>query len=343
MAPEKPPASSSWTDLFIQIALRASSSDAAVVSPPEFPISTVVTAESVLGFTFSGELHNAVVRQLLFHNGRLPYEPVITYLSAIAGRMGGTYLDVGANLGYCSLVAASSSPAPMAVHAFEPSAANFYWLRRNIAENRLARQITPYLAALGAEDGTAELSDYGTGSSFVRGWDHGMADGHGLKEIRVRPLDALFPSGTLAAPTVVKIDVEGYELPVLRGGESTLSHPTTVCVMCEINHTLHPDGYNPDAVAALRTLESYGYRCFGISLPDVLGQELPNLQLLNPGDVDMTEDGVGEWPNLWVGFRLDGDGGAGDQLLASLAHFPRFLQFYPAPTALLIETLEGME
>ena len=62
----------------------------------------------------------------------------------------------------------------MVVHAFEPSAANFYWLRRNIAENRLARQITPYLLALGAEDGTAELSDYGTGSSFVRGWDHGM-------------------------------------------------------------------------------------------------------------------------------------------------------------------------
>lgn len=325
------------------MAQRARAANKAVGGLPEFPITTALTVENALGFTLSGELHNAAVRQLLFHGGRLPYEPLVTFLTVVAGRLGGTYLDIGANLGYCSLVAASASETPIAVHAFEPSFANFYWLRRNIAENRKARQVTPYLVGLGEVDGTAKLSDYGTGSSFVRGWDHGAADTHGANDVPVRRLDSLVGDARLSAPTVAKIDVEGYELPVLRGGERTLSHRDAVCVLCEINHGLHPDGFNPDAAITVRTLQSYGYRCFGASVLEAPGEETPRLVVTSAADVDMTVDGVDAWPDLWVGLRLDGDGGFGRQFLSSLALFPLFLQFYPAPLDLLREALDGME
>ncbi len=324
--------SPSWPDLFFQLGREAyAGPGVAATRAPEFPVTTVVTVESVLGFKLSGETHNAPIRHLLFTDGRLPYEPIVTFLTMVAGRLGGTYLDIGANIGYCSVLAAACAAAKTDVYAFEPSLPNFYWLRRNIAENRLGSCVTPYLVGVGAEDGSAELSDYGTGSSFVRGWDHGAGDALGLKEATVRRLDSLVNDEMLGMPTFAKIDVEGYELEVLRGATKTLSNPKVACVLCEIGHGLHPDGYNPDAASAVQTLQDYGYHSFGLSLSETPGSEAFGIQLVPAGEVDGSADGVASWPTQWLAIRLDDAGGFGRQLLDSLALFPLFLQFYPGP------------
>jgi FkbM family methyltransferase len=335
--------SASWPDLFFRIGREAyARRQDGDLRAPDFPVTTVATVESALGFKLSGETHNAPIRHLLLTQGRLPYEPIVTFLTMVAGRLGGTYLDIGANIGYCSVLAASCSVAPLAVYAFEPSLPNFYWLRRNIAENRLGTAITPYLVGVGAEDGSAELSDYGTGSSFVRGWDHDIADAQGLDETSVRRLDSLVNDAVLATPTFAKIDVEGFELQVLRGAAKSLANPKVACVLCEIGHQLHPDGYNPDAAATVQTLESYGYHCFGLSLTEAPGAELPRMELTPAADADSSRDGVVSWPGLWLAIRFDDAGGFGNQLLDSLALFPLFLEFYPAPKDVLEAALADL-
>jgi FkbM family methyltransferase len=341
LAPDNPTTPPSWLDTFFSIGLHAHK-DATDAALPDFPLSTRVTVESTLGFTLSGESHNAVIRQLLLLDGRLPYEPLVTFLTIVAGRLGGAYLDIGANIGYCSVLAASASSTPMAVHAFEPCAQNFSWLRRNAQENGKTGEILQYLVGLGAEDGSAELSQYGTGSSFVRGWDEGRGDALGLAQVAVRRLDSLITDALLTAPTFVKIDVEGYELPVLRGGERTLSHPNVAGVLAEIGHVHHPGGYNPDAAEAVRTLETYGYRCFGLRVVGLDGDGIPSMEVTAAEDVDMGEDGVDDCPGLWLGVRRDDPAGAGEKLFSSLALFPLFLQLYPAPIDRLTGILADM-
>ena len=333
-----------WLDTFFRIGQHAHRGDhGADAQLPTFTRSARLTVESNLGFTLSGEAHNAIIRQLLHVGESLPYEPLVTFLTIVAGRLGGTYLDIGANIGYCSVLAACASTMPMQVHAFEPCVHNFAWLRRNADENGKTGEIMQYLVGLGAEDGSADLSRYGTGSSFVRGWDDGMADQLGVEEVAVRRLDSLIPDASLSAPTFVKIDVEGYELPVLRGGERTLSNPNVAAVIAEIVHTHYPGGFNPDAADAVRTLEGYGYHCLGLDLLGLDGDGLPRMAARPAAEIDMTEDGVDDWPGQWLCVRFDDPVGAGEKLVGSLALFPLFLQFYPAPTEVLAALLAGME
>ena len=151
-----------------------------------------VAASTVYGFNLLGFANNAVIQQHLLLTDRLPYEPFLTFLNLMLSRGGGLYLDIGANIGYFSLLTAYGAAAPMEIHAFEPNTVNFRFLRENIRRNGREGQIQPYPIGLGDSDGFADLSKYGTGSSFVRGWDEGKGDLEGVESVIVKPLDALF-------------------------------------------------------------------------------------------------------------------------------------------------------
>jgi FkbM family methyltransferase len=125
--------------------------------------------------------------------------------------------DVGANVGVFSVLAAGRLP-PERVVAIEPHPENVDRLRENLDRN--GRDATVRRLALDDERGRAELgvsSPDGTGAFGVVG---GPTERRRIA-VRTDRGDSLVADG-VPAPTVLKVDVQGAELGVLRGLEHTL-------------------------------------------------------------------------------------------------------------------------
>ena len=123
---------------------------------------------------------------------------------------GDKVLDIGAAAGYYTLLAARLVGPTGRVIAFEPDSRNLKFLRGHVEQNRLT-QVTVLPLALADETGTARFGG-GTGTGT------GRLCGDGSDEVQVRRLDDVAAEMKLR-PRHLKIDVEGAEMAVLRGGE----------------------------------------------------------------------------------------------------------------------------
>jgi FkbM family methyltransferase len=123
-------------------------------------------------------------------------------------------LDIGANAGYYTLLAARRVGIRGRVIAFEPDPANLHSLQEHVLANRLEQVIVLPLA-IGEATATASFGG-GTGSGSRRLCKNGAI------QVQVRKLDDLAREFDLA-PQHVKIDVEGHELAVLHGGAQLLN------------------------------------------------------------------------------------------------------------------------
>jgi FkbM family methyltransferase len=126
---------------------------------------------------------------------------------------GGTFVDVGAHVGgYVLPVAAAGA----AVHAFEPAPPTRAILERNLERNGLADRVQVWPHAVGERPGSTALTT---------GWggeNHVVAEqGAGTVEVEVVTLDAFLPD-RCDRVDVLKLDVEGGELAVLRGARELL-------------------------------------------------------------------------------------------------------------------------
>jgi FkbM family methyltransferase len=329
----------SWTDtllrLFDEVAKGKSLPTGSLYGFDAFP---QVATTTVYGFSLLGFANNAVIQQHLLLSDRLPYEPFLTFLNLMMSRAGGMYLDIGANIGYFSLLTAYGAAAPVEIHAFEPNTVNFRFLRENIRRNGREAEIQPYPIGLGDSDGFADLSKYGTGASFVRGWDEGKGDVEGVESVIVKPLDTVFKPEHLAYPTVVKIDVEGFEAAVLRGGADVLSHDNVACVLCEINQQPHPDGQNRHAGEAISLLESYGYECLGVKGSAVAADDPTNGELAPASE--FTADSPGDWPTSWVCLRPTCE--MYELIMGVVPLFGAFTEFYPMPVDTLRQAIADL-
>ena len=151
---------------------------------------------------------------------------------------GATALDIGANVGCYSLLLGQWVGPSGRVFAFEPAADTFSKLSKHVRLNSLGNRVTPVRAAVSDSTATA---------TFL------ALDHHGMNRLAVEQ-DRVEQSRTVTVPTVtvdefcarekiapdlIKIDVEGFELAVLRGARETIKargkglalfieiHPTT--------------------------------------------------------------------------------------------------------------------
>lgn len=170
------------------------------------------------------------------------YEPEQTALFVEHVRPGATVLDVGANAGYYTLLAATLAGPEGRVVAFEPEPAIARFLRRHVAINRL-RNVRVEEAAVSDRDGTARFEG-GTGS----GTGHLTGAGAGGREVRTVRLDTLCAASGLA-PDAVKMDVEGAEMDALRGARETLARHRPVLFL-----STHGPGVHRACLALLREL-----------------------------------------------------------------------------------------
>jgi FkbM family methyltransferase len=174
---------------------------------------------------------------------------------------GGTYIDVGANIGFHCLLAVHVTGPTGRLHAFEPGREALGFLRRNL------RGIdTVSIVEMAVTDGPGEVTFYeGLGaamvsSSVVR--EHVATRSDTMREVTVpaTSLDACTAEHGLA-PDLVKIDVEGAELAVLEGASTLLAAGRAV-VSLEMSH--QEDEFAASHAPCIDLLAGHGYRSYRI-------------------------------------------------------------------------------
>ena len=131
-------------------------------------------------------------------------------------------LDVGANIGSWTSALKKIMPESE-VHAFEPNSVAFIRL-----ENRLGtlKDVHIYHVGLGKEAKRATLYfdlPASTKASLInRRLNHINITLSSSEDVQITTLDAWQHEFNVTAPNILKLDVEGYEFEVLRGGENLL-------------------------------------------------------------------------------------------------------------------------
>jgi FkbM family methyltransferase len=163
---------------------------------------------------------------------------------------GDVVFDVGANVGYYTLLSSVLVGPEGKVFAFEPLPRNLALLRRHVEMNNLTN-VTVFAGAVSDRNGTAHF-DAGAIPEMAHLSDRGEI------EVRTFTLDSLLAEG-VPTPAVMKIDVEGAEIDVLNGarGMIEMRHPA----MMVATHSVRLF----DEVKAL--LQSWGYEVQVLEAP----------------------------------------------------------------------------
>jgi FkbM family methyltransferase len=158
------------------------------------------------------------------------------------------FIDAGANIGSYTVLAAAHCDAE--TYSFEPVPATFNNLLDNVAINHIGSRVHARNIALGASVGVVHFT-----SSFDTVNHVLAAPEQGSIEVQVTRLDDMV---RIDRPTLLKIDVEGYEYPVIQGGINTFSDPLLKAVIIELNGSGARLGYSDQAIHD--TLVSFGLR-----------------------------------------------------------------------------------
>lgn len=177
---------------------------------------------------------------------------------AIVARLapGDVFYDVGANVGFFSMLAARAVSPTGRVEAFEAVPDNARCVEANASRNGFDH-VGVHPVAVGREAGTATLNLARHPGGAVLASAGVPPDAAGTIDVPVVVLDELVERGELAPPTLVKIDVEGAEEAVLAGLYRTLEahHPA---VVLEVDDPT-PEGMEARVTGFVDTLMALGY------------------------------------------------------------------------------------
>jgi len=141
---------------------------------------------------------------------------------------GNMVLDVGANIGLYSAHLSSFVGPAGGVHSFEPIPQLFACLEKTVSQNRLGN-ITTYQMALGDIDGTVNME----GQAFNSGDYRVSAKNHVNRGISVHVRRGDNVLTTVKTVQVIKIDVQGYEIPALRGLSAIIERSREIRIIFE--------------------------------------------------------------------------------------------------------------
>lgn len=150
------------------------------------------------------------------------YEPDVRSFLQYALRPGDTFIDCGANVGYFSVQAGALVGSHGQVIAIEANPRTFKLLERNLLANHFG---TPVHCALTSQTGEVELFMPGDWDVYSSLRADGLVEGHADQSFKVaaRTLDEVVSDLALKKVDLVKVDIEGGELDVLRSAPKLLS------------------------------------------------------------------------------------------------------------------------
>lgn len=225
---------------------------------PILPDDQFFTATVMSGARIQVRCRETIGLAILIYGGFEDAE--IQFLCQHAGR-GSTVIDIGANIGIFAIPLAAAVGPSGKVLAVEPVAENVRRLEHNLMVNRISH-VHIFHCAVGDREGEVQLA-VGMDTAYATLIGDLVPGNTSLKTERVpqKPIDQLWRS--IGSPTVdvVKIDVEGSELSVLKGASELLDR-TRPLLMVEVNSDSqllavkelmtssgfahrHPDGFAP--------------------------------------------------------------------------------------------------
>lgn len=173
-------------------------------------------------------------------------------------RSGDVVYDLGANVGFYTLLGARLAGDAGAVYSFEPLPRNLGYLRKHVEMNGF-ENCSVMDAAVADFDGemTLEASEAPTTAHLSVGGD---------LNVRVVRLDSLVERGESRAPDVMKIDIEGSEVKALAGAGATIEKYRPRILLATHNRELHEE--------CVEFLERRGYRIELLEELTMAGTEL---------------------------------------------------------------------
>ena len=183
-------------------------------------------------------------------------------------REGMTAFDIGANIGYLTLLLCRKVGPTGHVFAFEPEPDNFRELVRNVEKNRISFCV-PLQLAVGADDCQVALA------SGLNGYVQTEAAME--PNCRMVSLDSFVKERVIPEVDLVKIDVEGHELDVLLGMSKVIDHDRPILYV-----EVHPLGFcgrgDPEEVCSF--LQRYYHRIIVYRTWGEVRGQLPDLKKL---------------------------------------------------------------
>jgi FkbM family methyltransferase len=168
------------------------------------------------------------------------------------------FIDVGANVGYYSCIARFMNKKVVAV---EPLWHNLQYIYHNLSMNDWS-DVEVYPLGLSDKPGLSVLYGVGTAASFIKDWS-GISTKKRI--VPLTTLDILMGDRFAGRRIVVKIDVEGTELRVLKGAREVMSMSPQPVWIVENALTGHfPGGQNKDFIKVFEEFWSKGYNAFDI-------------------------------------------------------------------------------
>jgi FkbM family methyltransferase len=179
------------------------------------------------------------------------------------------FIDVGAHWGLFTLTVASLHPGALSVIAVEADPYNVTRLIKSIQLNRLGEQIEIIPCAIGAGAGTAELiGGRGTMGHSVGGVSYLASDSTNIPpatvSVPVMTLDAIIADRPSLAhkPVFLKVDVEGFEIDVLRGAADLIASGRIKAMVIEKGKAYTRDPALADFGKMLDGLKDNGFACY---------------------------------------------------------------------------------
>ena len=190
------------------------------------------------------------------------WEPWIEKIIAEAVKPGMTFLDVGANFGYYTLLSAAWVGAAGKVYSFEANPQIFRHLRKSVSINGFDGWVTLHNLAVHAEEATLRFSytdEYSGGGSTMGG-----PQGSHQVEVRAAPLDALLAD--VPAVNVMKVDVEGAEPYVFQGARALMDRSPDLTLIVEFH-----EGSTRPILPPLQYLQNFITQGFALALIEPTG------------------------------------------------------------------------
>lgn len=181
------------------------------------------------------------------------FEPLQTKLFLKSVKPGDTVLDVGANVGYYTVLASKTVGPKGRVFAFEPDPRNLTLLRKNAVLNKCRNVVIVNKAVDSTKGRSSFLQDHANPG------ESRLVNNKGTIRVSTTSLDAFVKNAHVRRVDVVKMDIEGAEVAAIVGAKKTFSprKGTTLFIECnpgKLAQSLHA------AEDLLRAMQTVGFR-----------------------------------------------------------------------------------
>ncbi|WP_287963479.1 FkbM family methyltransferase [Alcanivorax sp.] len=209
------------------------------------------------------------------------------------------FIDIGANVGSYTILACSAVGARGI--AFEPVPSTYNRLLENMRLNHLDGQVKCLNEAVGNQKGIIAFTSDGDTTNHALSTEEQCDN---VVNVNVTSLDVALNG---ESPALMKIDVEGFETPVIEGAQETLKKQSLHSVIMELNGSGERYGFNESQLLELMFdygFETYSYNPIGRTLINIKGKNLDSGNTLFIRDKALVEERIRSAASVFVNDKV---------------------------------------